>query len=119
MFGKRCARVLPGLPYWRSFALSIALIVASMILWAAFGDPRSMEMSPKLAGLSFAGLLIVIPGLFLAESRFPKKRHRSRALRHFGVLLFVVAMLAGNGQAETSFTWQQVRDKFETAKVIR
>jgi cobalt-zinc-cadmium efflux system outer membrane protein len=102
-----------------------ALVTATMLLLAVFSDPRSGEIaSPRRFALALLALVAVTGGGLYIDSRFRARRQSEgarrrprpplwRVLQRLGLAMFLTAGLSQSAHAQTSYTWQQIRDKFE------
>jgi len=120
------------LPTVRPIAALFGLVTATMLLLAVFADPRSGEIaSPGSLGLAFLALVAMTGAALYADSRFRAKRQTDSAqllgarrrywhslpgvLWQLGVAILLTACLNESAQAQTPYTWQQIRDKFEAS----
>jgi hypothetical protein len=68
----------PTFPYGKSVVISCGLLVAIMLVLAAFADPVSGDIQPPILAFSMlGGLPLGIVGVFYVESKLRKKSHRS------------------------------------------
>lgn len=114
------------LPYVRPAVISLVLIPAALLILAVFEDPKSGDIMPAwLPGLVLATLFAAIGTLFYAEYRTrrrslqgeqrPRRRVIARALSRLLVAAAIVTCPIQSSHAQTVYTWQQIRDKFEAA----
>ncbi len=113
------------LPSVRPIVALCVLVIAAMLLLALFSDPRSGEIaSPWRLGWAFLALAAVTGAALYVDARFRARRQSKgtrrrprpplwRVMQRLGLAMFLTACLNEPARAQTSYTWQQIREKFE------
>jgi outer membrane protein, heavy metal efflux system len=85
------------------------LVAATMLPLAAFAGPRPGEIaSSRSLGLAF----LAVAALAWPDSR---KRRLARVAQRLASGIFLAGCLGQSARAQNSYTWQQIRDKFEAS----
>src|SRR5208283_3525882 len=99
----------------RPIVAVFVLVIASVLLLAAFTDPKSGKIvAPWWLGPALLALVAVTCAALWVVPRRPR-RSPPRILERLGLAIFLTACLHQPARAQSPFTWQQIRDKFEAA----
>jgi cobalt-zinc-cadmium efflux system outer membrane protein len=92
------------------------LVVAALLLLAAFADPRSGKIvAPWWLGLALLALVAITFAALYASARRRHRRSLPRVLERLGLAILLTACLHQSARAQSPYTWQQIRDRFEAA----
>ncbi|HEY1203803.1 MAG: TolC family protein [Bryobacteraceae bacterium] len=104
------------LPNVRLMAAVLVLVVAALLLLAASTDPRPGKIAAPWWLRSALLALVAMTGAALYAGAWRRPRRSPlRVIGRLGLAILLGACLLQSARAQSPYTWQQIRDRFEAA----